>query len=170
MIARATVCAVAAAVALLARGAQIEQNITLTNGWNAVYVSVAPSQSADEVFADWPVYSVSAYNADAFLYTSSTVGGFTGEGVVRAPFWIWSRESPEANTLNSLKADSVLICFSTNAAPYTATLRGTPVAPRIAWHVSDDTSNTDFRNMFGVRLSGEVKASDWLAGCPAIAF
>lgn len=169
MKARATVCAVAAAaVALLARGAQIEQNITLTNGWNAVYVSVAPQATADEVFADWPVWSVSAYNPDAFLYTASTVGGLTGEGVVRGPFWIWSRESPEANTLNSLKADSVLICFSTNAAPYNVTLRGTPVAPRIAWHVSDDTSNTDFRNMFGVRLSGEVKASEWLAGCPAI--
>ena len=165
---KAIACAAAAAVALLARGAQIEQTVTLSNGWNAVYVSVAPSQTADELFADWPVYSVSAYNADAFLYTSSTKGGFTGEGVVRAPFWIWSREAPEANTLNSLQADSVLLCFSTNSEPYTVTLRGSPVAPRIAWHVSDDTTNTDFRNMFGVRLSGAVKASDWLAGCPAV--
>ena len=148
-------------------GPQIEQSVTLSNGWNAVYISVAPQESADEVFADWPVWSVSAYNADAFLYTASTDGGLTGEGVVRAPFWIWSREASAANTLNALKADSVLLCFSTNAAPYTVTLRGTPAAPRIAWHVSDDTSNTDLRNMFGVRLSGEVKASDYLAGCPA---
>lgn len=165
---KAIACAAAVAVALLARGAQIEQTVTLSNGWNAVYVSVAPPATADELFADWPVYSVSAYNADAFLYTSSTEGGFTGEGVVRAPFWIWSREAPEANTLNSLQADSVLLCFSTNSEPYTVTLRGSPVAPRIAWHVSDDTTNTDFRNMFGVRLSGAVKASDWLAGCPAV--
>lgn len=148
-------------------GPQIEQAVTLTNGWNAVYVSVAPQESADEIFADWPVWSVSAYNADAFLYTASTEGGLTGEGVVRAPFWIWSREASAANTLNALKADSVLLCFSTNAAPYTVTLRGTPAAPRIAWHVSDDTVNTDARNIFGVRLSGQVKASDWLAGCPA---
>jgi len=145
----------------------IDQTVVLSNGWNAVYVSVAPQASADEVFADWPVWSVSAYNADAFLYTASTEGGLTGEGVVRAPFWIWSREASAANTLNALKADSVLLCYSTNAAPYTVTLRGTPVAPRIAWHVSDDTVNTDSRNLFGVRLSGQVKASDWLAGCPA---
>jgi hypothetical protein len=148
-------------------GPQIEQSVTLNSGWNAIYVSVEPESSADELFADWPVWSVSAYNADAFLYTASTDGGLTGEGVVRAPFWIWSREASAANTLNALKADSVLLCFSTNAAPYTVTLRGTPAAPRIAWHVSDDTVNTDARNIFGVRLSGQVKASDWLAGCPA---
>ena len=158
----------ASSVATCAHGGQIKQDVTLTNGWNAVYVSVAPEASADELFADWPVWSVSAYNADAFLYTASTEGGLTGEGVVRAPFWIWSRESPAANSLKSLQADSVLLCYSTNAAPYTVTLCGTPVAPRIAWHVSDDTSNTDFRNMFGVRLSGQVKASEWLAGCPAV--
>jgi len=159
--------ALAALAAIGADAQTIDQTVVLSNGWNAVYVSVAPQATADKVFADWPVWSVSAYNADAFLYTASTEGGLTGEGVVRAPFWIWSRESPEANSLKSLPADSVLLCYSTNAAPYTATLRGTPVAPRIAWHVSDDTSNTDFRNMFGVRLSGPVKVSDWLAGCPA---
>ena len=113
-------------------GPQIEQTVTLTNGWNAVYVSVAPQESADELFASWPVWSVSAYNADAFLYTASTEGGLTGEGVVRAPFWIWSREASAANTLNALKADSVLLCYSTNSSPYTVTLRGAPVAPRIA--------------------------------------
>jgi hypothetical protein len=69
-------------------GQQIEQTITLSNGWNAVYVSVAPSGTADEVFADWPVWSVSAYNAQAFLSTASTAGGKTGESVVNAPYWI----------------------------------------------------------------------------------
>ena len=157
----------AALASTSAAAAQIEQSITLTNGWNAVYVSVAPSASADEVFADWPTWSVSAYNADAFLHTTSTEGGRTGEGVVRAPFWIWSRESSAGSTLKTLQADTVLVCFSTNAAPYTVTLRGVPVAPRIAWHASDDTVNTNFRNIFGVRLSGQVKASEWLAGCPA---
>ena len=158
----------AALASTSAAAAQIEQSITLTNGWNAVYVSVAPSASADEVFADWPTWSVSAYNADAFLHTSSTEGGRTGEGVVRAPFWIWSRESSAGSTLKTLQADTVLVCFSTNAEPYTVTLRGAPVAPRIAWHVSDDTVNNSYRNIFGVRLSGQVKASEWLAGCPAV--
>ena len=147
-------------------GQQIEQTITLSNGWNAVYVSVAPSGTADEVFADWPVWSVSAYNAQAFLSTASTAGGKTGESVVNAPYWIWSREAGEANMLNSLAADTVLCCYSTNKAPFTATLRGVPSAPRIAWHATQ-TGNSATLNVLGVRLNGSVRLSDWLAGSPA---
>ena len=147
-------------------GQQIEQTITLSNGWNAVYVSVAPNGTADEVFADWPVWSVSAYNAQAFLSTASTAGGKTGESVVNAPYWIWSREAGEANMLNSLAADTVLCCYSTNKAPFTATLRGVPSAPRIAWHATQ-TGNSATLNVLGVRLNGSVRLSDWLAGSPA---
>ena len=147
---------------------QVEQTITLSNGWNAVYVSVAPSGTADEVFADWPVWSVSAYNAQSFLSTASTAGGKTGESVVNAPYWIWSREAGEANTLNTLAADTVLCCYSTNPAPFTATLRGTPAAPRIAWHASQ-AGNHATLNAIGVRLNGSVKLNDWLAGGPAVA-
>ena len=145
---------------------QIEQTVLVTNGWNAIYVSVSPQASADEVFADWPVWSVSAYNASAFLRTASTTGGATGESVVRAPYWIWSREAPHASTLNALAADTVLVCFSTSAVPYSTTLRGVPAAPRLAWHASDDTFST--LNPVGVRVSGTVRAIDWFAGCDAL--
>ena len=37
------------------------QNITLTYGWNAVYVEVSPEQTADELFAAWPVGHVGLY-------------------------------------------------------------------------------------------------------------
>lgn len=165
----ALVVAVAAGAApVFGAGPQVEQTITLSNGWNAVYVSVAPDAPADEVFADWPVWSVSAYNAQAFLSTASTSGGKTGESVVNAPYWIWSREAGEANTLNALAADSVLCCYSTNPAPFTVTLRGTPAAPRIAWHASQ-AGNYATLNAIGVRLNGSVKLNDWLAGGPAVA-
>ncbi len=93
------VALVAACAASAANARQIDQEITLTNGWNAVYVSVAPEASADEVFAAWPVWSVSAYNAAAYRRTVSTAGGATGESVVRATYWIWSREAPHASAL-----------------------------------------------------------------------
>ena len=156
------------ALSFVAAGQQIEQTVTLSNGWNAVYVSVAPSATADEVFADWPVWSVSAYNPQSFLSTASTAGGKTGETVVNAPYWIWSREAGEANTLRALAADTVLCCYSTNPAPFTATLRGTPSAPRLVWHTSQ-TGDSATLNAVGVRLGGSVKMSDWLAGGPAVA-
>ena len=161
-------CAVLGAAGGLA--GQIDQSVTLKPGWNAVYVSVAPKASADETFADWPVMSVSAYDARAFLSTASTAGGFTGEGVVRAPFLIWTREAPAASTLKALAADSVLVCFSTNASAYTAHLRGVPAAPRIAWHETKEGQDvTTTRNAVGVRVSERVKANDWFAGCPVLA-
>ena len=149
-----------------AAGREIEQTVTLSNGWNAVYVSVAPQISADELFADWPVWSVSAYNAQAYLSTSSTAGGKTGESVVNAPYWIWSREAGQASSLKALAADTVLCCYSTNSVPFTAVLRGVPAAPRIAWHASQSGDSATL-NAIGVRLNGSVKLSDWLAGGPA---
>ena len=156
--------------AALPGSGMIDQTITLVPGWNAVYVSVAPSELADVTFAEWPVMSVSAYNAQAFLSTASNAGGFTGEGVVRAPFAIWTREAPQASTMKSLTADSVLVCFSTNNVNYIAHLRGVPAAPRIAWHETNEGLDvTTTRNAIGVRVQGKVKANDWFAGCPSLA-
>lgn len=155
-------------LAALARAGQVEQTVTLSNGWNAVYVSVSPQISTDELFAGWPVWSVAAYNADAYHYTASASGGKTGEPTVRSPYWTWSRESPEAISLRSLQGDSVLVCFSTNTEPFTALLRGRPKPPRIAWHVANDDNNAPY-NSAGVCLSGRVKARDYFAGCPALA-
>ena len=156
----------AALTAGSASASHVTQAITITNGWNAVYVSVRPGEPADDVFAEWPVWSVSAYNASAFLRTASTTGGATGESVARAPYWLWSREAPHASTLRYLEADTVLVCFSTSAVPYQAVLRGVPAAPRIAWHASNESTGT--LNPVGVRLSGTVKARDWFAGCGAL--
>ena len=149
-------------------GQQVEQTVTLSNGWNAVYVSVAPAASTDDLFASWPVWSVSAYNAQSFLSTVSTAGGKTGESVVNAPYWIWSREAPQASTLKALLADTVIWCYATNRTPFTVTLRGEPAAPRIAWHATEANS-TQSLNIFGLRLGGRVKLNDWLAGSPAVA-
>ena len=156
----------AALMAGSASASHVTQAITITNGWNAVYVSVGPEEPADDVFAEWPVWSVSAYNASAFLRTASTTGGATGESVTRAPYWMWSREAPHASTLKFLEADTVLVCFSTSAVPYQAVLRGVPAAPRLAWHASNESTGT--LNPVGVRLSGTVKARDWFAGCSAL--
>ena len=145
--------------------AVVSQSLTLVRGWNAVYVSVTPEASADELFAAWPVESVSAYNADAFLRTSSTSGGLTGEPVVRAPYLIWSRESPEGSTLKHVVADSILLCCVTNASGYSAMLSGTPAAPRIAWHASVEGDDSTL-NIIGVQLSGDVNANDYFAGSP----
>ena len=153
---------------LFLSAATVDVSVTLKPGWNALYVPVAPAATADATFADWPVPSVSLYSARTFLATRSTAGGLTGEGVTRAPFWIWTREAPAASTLTAIVADSVLVCCNTGATAFVAHLRGTPAAPRIAWHVSSDTG--DALNFVGIGLNpgAKVKASAYFAGCPAV--
>lgn len=148
--------------------ATVDVSVTLKPGWNALYVPVAPRETADETFADWPVPSVSLYSSRVFLETRSTEGGVTGETVTRTPFLIWTREAPAASSLSSLVGDSVLVCCNTGTVAYVDHLRGVPAAPRVAWHVS--TLSGETLNYVGVGMNpgAKVKASTWFAGCTSV--
>ena len=157
-----------AACPSLLPAATMDVSVTLKPGWNAVYVPVAPAGSADETFADWPVPSVSLYRAQAFAETRATTGGVTGESVTRAPFLAWTREAPAAASLTALTGDMVLVCCNTGATAYVAQLRGTPSAPRVAWHKSTNAGDTLNYVGIGMNPGAKVKASAWFAGCPAV--
>lgn len=143
---------------------QVQQSVSLTPGWNTIYMSVSPQISATEFFADWPVNSVSAYSASAMLETSQSTDDATGEGIARNPFTIWTREAPASSTMLRVAADTVLVCFSTNSTIFSKLVTGIPRAPHIAWHKTDLSGST--LNYVGVCLDGveHVPANDYLAG------
>ncbi len=145
-------------------GATIDVAVKLNVGWNAIYLPCAIGD-AESVFKDWPVPSVSVYQASSFLETGSTVGGLTGEREAKNSFLIWSREVPAASSLKSVVGDSVLVCCNTGAA-VTVHVKGEPVAPRLVWHTTGDG---DTYNYVGVRLNegANVNASAYFAGCEA---
>ena len=147
-------------------GQLVDQRITLTPGWNAVYISVAPQAGADELFKNWPVQSVSAYRSSETVGTEQLPGGLTGEYTANLPFGVWTREVPVASTLPQIPADTILVCFNTNQAPYEVVLRGQPMAPRITWRPSPP--DKVIYNYVGVRLAGEVTAADYFAGAKII--
>ena len=175
IIMRKTNILVAGAVALVAglalrlEAGSVRQTITIEPGWSAVYVSVAPEGTADEVFASWPVDSVSAYSARAFRVTADSAGGLTGEDTVISPFAVWMRAEPHTSTLGRLMADTVLVCHGTNETAVAVEILGAPSAPRIVWHKSNERETY---NYVGVRLAegtASVKAADYFAGCPSVA-
>lgn len=168
VVSRLSALAALAVCAGAASAATTDCSLTLKKGWNAVYVPVAAEGEADEIFAEWPVPSVSLYRSSALLDTQSTAGGVTGETVTRQPFFIWTRDSAESSDLQSLPGDAVLVCCNTGAAERVVHLRGTPVAPRIAWHLS--TSDGDTLNYVGIGLNpgASVNASAYFAGCPSV--
>ena len=78
----------------------VSQTIVLKPGWNAMYVEVAPSQSLDEVFADWPVKSVGFYDPASFLATRQFSQTWDSQGLSMNAIAMWHRGLPEASQVH----------------------------------------------------------------------
>lgn len=130
----AVAAAFLAGVASLVSYARVEmpQKVTLSKGWNAVYLRVSPSEGADAFFADWPVDWVAAYEPAAFQETRQYSSDATTEGTAKSGYRIWRRGNPGASSLIGVAGDAVYTCFATNGME--KTVFGVPQAPRIKWH------------------------------------
>jgi hypothetical protein len=138
-------------------GQYAQQSITITKGWNAVYIQVQPEDARCEVvFADWPVASVSLYNMAQTVarYTESPV-----EPVVSsADFLTWTTGVPAGvNSFSSVIAGQAYLIFAT--ASCTRSLTGRPAVPRIDWIPS-----TNACNLVGFCQSTTATFGNFLAG------
>jgi len=133
--------------AVSAEAVKLSQSVTLKPGWNAVYVNVAPDETADAIFGAWPVERVAVYDAAAFLATKQYSGTASTEGTSTAGYRMWRRGVPALSQVKAIPANSVCVCFNTNAvgSPAFATvLYGRPAAPRTSWHPSSTTEPMNF--------------------------
>ncbi len=166
---RRVLLASAAAVAACRACAFYEtQDITLKAGWNAVYIKVQPDKPADEVFAGWPVDSVSAYDPGAFAKTRQDAAtALTSEVAPERQFLVWSRESKAASAMNSVPGDAVLVCYNKSGAEFSAQVVGRPVAPRLTWHTAKASSDQLNYVGFSVQPGVRVRPARYLKGCDA---
>ena len=141
-------------------GVESAQSVSLTKGWNAFYLTVAPTGTADQVFADWPVDFISAYDQSAFLETKQYSGADSTEGVVTGGYRTWHRGDAGASSLGKVPANTVYVCFATNAMP-ARVIYGRPSAPRISWHAS---SPDEPMNMVGLSVSEPTSLGDYFNG------
>ncbi len=139
------------------------QNISLLYGWNAVYVEVSPEQTADEIFASWPVSHVSLYDPASFLATRQFSAEWDSQGLPREAMAVWYRDVPEASSLKSVPAGSILVTFCLENNGYLATLYGPPAAPRTSWHV---TGTNTVHNFVGFSVSQQTDIAAYLEGSP----
>ena len=142
---------------------QMSQNITLISGWNAVYVSVSPEKTADELFASWPVDHVGLYDPASFLATRQFSSEWNSQGMPKESMAVWYRDAPEASSLRSIPAGSILVTFNKNATTFLATFYGAPAAPRTTWHV---TGKDSVHNMLGFSVSQQTDIAAYLEGSP----
>lgn len=150
--------------ALLALGATAgsvmsSQKVSLTKGWNAFYLTVSPTGTADQVFADWPVDFVAAYDAAAFQETRQYSALGSMEGTAVGGYRTWHRVEKGASSLLGVPANTVYVCFATNAL--STRLYGCPTAPRTTWHVS---STNESLNLVGLSTSAPTALRDYFDG------
>jgi len=119
-----------------ALGQWLTQRVALQPGWNAVHLEVKPEPGGcEQVFAGQPVQSVWKWNR-RFSTIQFTVDPDTL--LPESPDWlVWLPPSdPRAflSRLGALQANQAyLIKVAPNAAPFTLTIKGRIVPPRIEW-------------------------------------
>ena len=135
---------------------EMQQKISLEEGWNAVHVQVADTNDVDDLFGDWPVESVSLYKSDAFLETRQFSAEGSNEGLVSSGYRTWWR-GKGIRGFAHVPADSVLVCFATNE--HSCVLYGAPAAPRIAWHVSKGEEGAAPLNLVGLSVADNAETT-----------
>ena len=138
---------------------QVEQGISLDQGWNSIHIQVAETNDVDTLFKDWPVEWVALYDPAAFLETRQYSAESSNEGTFRTGYRMWRRSEPGLSQFHYVPADSVLVCYANG--PHVCTFRGEPCAPRITWHKSDVDENL---NLVGFSTSGETTTLRYFSG------
>ena len=146
--------------AVSARGQWSTQTFQLSNGWNAVYLRVAPEDArCDAVFSNWPVAHVSLYSME------SALAGFLSSPDepldMAADYLTWRPGLPTgANALNSVSAGHAYLIYATQAC--TRVLTGRPAVPRLEWVPGVQGTNT--YNLMSFCHSSTSKFGTYLSG------
>lgn len=139
---------------------QSSQSVVLTKGWNAFYLTVAPTGTASQVFADWPVDYVAAYDQAAFQETRQYSGTDSTEGATAGGYRVWHRDDPGASSLNGIAANTVYVCFAKEAMA-ARLVYGRPMAPRVTWHASSPDASM---NLVGISVSEPTALGEYFDG------
>lgn len=142
------------------RAQYTSQAFSLSNGWNGIYLEVAPDDSScDAVFSNWPVASVSAYVAGS-LPESYPDGSGTNQ-VPLTEYLTWQPDQPAgANSLNAVMAGKAYLIFATQACQ--RVLTGRPAAPRLEW--VPGPAGTEVHQLVGFCTDGATTFGRFLAG------
>jgi len=142
---------------LACHGQYAVQTISLTRGWNAIYLQVQPDAAGcDTVFSNWPVASVSLYNMErtAVQFTENPDEPLD----VSTEYLTWVPGHPAgAATLNSVIAGHAYLIFATNA--FSQVVTGRPAVPRIEW-----IPGTNAVNLLGFSQNATATFGKYLAG------
>ena len=145
---------VAVFCAATSNAAHIEETITLTKGWNAIYLESTPTNAAcADFFAGAPVERVASYQSDAYSSTRQIADDGTEIAQKPLSYRVWVPGDEAASTMAALAGGRVYMVYATGI--WEKTFLGVPAAPRQTWRAT--SGETGFMNLVGV--SADVGAN-----------
>ena len=126
----------------------VEETMTLTNGWNAIYLESTPTNSlCADFFAGSPVARVAAYYSDAYSSTRQLADDGTEIAQKPISYHVWVPGDETASTMDTLVGGRVYLIYATNTWTKENFL-GVPAAPQQTWRAT--SGETGFMNLVGV--------------------
>ena len=143
-------------VSLQSRAAHIQETLSLTKGWNAVYLEATPTNAVcDEFFAGAPVERVASYHSDAYSSTRQIADDGTEIAQKPISYHVWVPGDEDASTMDALVGGRVYVVYATNA--WSKTFLGVPAAPQQTWRTA--AGNAGFMNLVGVSAETNVSVA-----------
>ena len=139
---------------LTASAAHVSETMTLTKGWNAIYLESTPTNPAcADFFAGAPVARVASYHSDA--YTTTRQIAEDGTEIAQKPlsYYVWIPDDEIASTMTSLVGGRVYMIYATDDWTSVEFL-GVPSAPQQIWRTASGESG--FMNLVGVSANPSV--------------
>ena len=141
---------------LSARGGHVAETLSLSAGWNAVYLESTPDASApSDFFADIPqVVRVGCYEPSVYSSLAQIASDGTSIAQKPAAFLVWERGKDADSTLGEMLGGRVYLVYATAAA--VKSFYGRPCCPQISWQKSEG----GFATIAGVSIpAGETVSS-----------
>ena len=152
---RAVVAAVlCAAIATTASAAHVRETMTLTKGWNAVYLESTPVNAAcADFFAGAPVERVASYQSDAYTSTRQIADDGTPINQKPLSYFVWLPGDADASTMTTLVGGRVYMIYATDGWS-SGEFLGVPAAPQQTWRTT--SGETGFMNLAGISVAPGV--------------
>ena len=141
---------------LSARGGHVAETLSLSAGWNAVYLESTPDAPAPaDFFADLPqVVRVGFYEPSVYSSLAQIASDGTSIAQKPAAFLVWERGKDADSTLGEMLGGRVYLVYATAAA--VKSFYGRPCCPQISWQKSEG----GFATIAGVSIpAGETVSS-----------
>ena len=145
--------ALSAVFATTAWAACVEETMTLTKGWNAIYLESTPTNAVcEDFFAGTPVTRVASYHSGAYSSTRQIADDGTEIAQKPLSYYVWLPGDEMASTMTALVGGRVYMVYATNA--WSKTFLGVPAAPQQTWRAT--SGDTGFMNLVGVSANANA--------------